>query len=760
MKRKSTNGLAILAGGMAFVGTAQAVDVIVDGNFENTTGGAGDIVRNGGTPNPGVGGGWSTFSTYLYSTEYANAAPTNFNFGIQFLRPYNPQTITQLVSLTNLTGLTTTDIDGGQGRYTVSAWFSSYLSQGDYSVLTVDFLDASSSVVGSSVPLGGLDFVAAIPTGPSSPGSTPKYPNGKDWAQDSQNATIPSGARTARVIITSTAVSGQPDGYVDLVSLDITASTDTAPALVQAFPANNAINVDPLVNIAVTLQDRATAVNTNSIQLFLDNSVVSPSIQKVGTNTTVQYAPGALPALSPHTYKIVFGDNGVPVTTKTNVFQFTVADYPTLPISQRTPLGSEDTTKPGFNVKVYQVETLTDLAASQFNIEDDISLSEAVLAGLVGTNVADLTTAVGNTFAVTDVINWVNLSGATANFPNDTGFPGIPGTLGSEDSFADEISTFVRFPTAGYYRMGVNNEDQFRLSGGTEGTLVLQISGPTNVAIPCVTMATNIIFVGFGGALPMSPLTAPIAYATPSGNPEDACNIATNTALAGKVVLLDRGGVDCNDAAKAKQAQLAGAAAVLMTTPGDTGFPFRLGSDDATITIPVLVIAENYGAALLKSYLTNSVAVSATIRGDPNPRIAEWDNDKGFGAVNVIGGFAVPAAGVYPLRLVAGHMGAPGGAAARANLEWFSVKPDETKILVNDTSNPDSLRTFRARTTPQISVMNPPIFSGGNVTISWTGAGTLEEATTITGPWSNSTNQNNPQTVPATGDGKFYRIRQ
>src|SRR5262245_37535352 len=177
MKRNSTNGLAILAGGMAFVGSASAVDVIVDGNFENTTGSG--IVRNGGTPNPGVGGGWTTFSTYLYSTEYANPGPANS--GIQFMRPYAPsQSITQSVSLTASTGLTQAAIDGGQGRYTISAWFSSYLTQGDYSVVTVDFLDGSGSVVGSSIPLGGLDFVAAIPTGPSLTG---KYQNGKDWAQ-------------------------------------------------------------------------------------------------------------------------------------------------------------------------------------------------------------------------------------------------------------------------------------------------------------------------------------------------------------------------------------------------------------------------------------------------------------------------------------------------------------------------------------------------------------------------------------------------
>src|SRR5262249_5665096 len=120
MKRRNTNGLAILAGGLAFVGASHATDVIIDGSFENHTGSG--IFRKGGKANPGVGGGWSTFTTSLYSTEYVNPGPAGC--GIQFLRPYAPnQTVTQLVSLTNSTSLTPTDIDGGQGRYKVSAWF-------------------------------------------------------------------------------------------------------------------------------------------------------------------------------------------------------------------------------------------------------------------------------------------------------------------------------------------------------------------------------------------------------------------------------------------------------------------------------------------------------------------------------------------------------------------------------------------------------------------------------------------------------------
>jgi len=79
-------GLAVLAGGLAFVGTADATELIIDGSFENTTTSSNPLVKVGGTANPGVGGGWSTFSTYLYSANYTMPGPASS--GIQYLRPY------------------------------------------------------------------------------------------------------------------------------------------------------------------------------------------------------------------------------------------------------------------------------------------------------------------------------------------------------------------------------------------------------------------------------------------------------------------------------------------------------------------------------------------------------------------------------------------------------------------------------------------------------------------------------------------------
>jgi hypothetical protein len=58
-------------------------------------------------------------------------------------------------------------------------------------------------------------------------------------------------------------------------------------------------------------------------------------------------------------------------------------------------------------------------------------------------------------------------------------FPGIPGTTASENSFVNETLTYVRFPTAGYYEMGVNNDDHFRLSLGETGVVTLQVVSPS-----------------------------------------------------------------------------------------------------------------------------------------------------------------------------------------------------------------------------------------------------------------------------------------
>ncbi|MDB6068516.1 MAG: hypothetical protein JWR26_4724 [Pedosphaera sp.] len=50
--------------------------------------------------------------------------------------------------------------------------------------------------------------------------------------------------------------------------------------------------------------------------------------------------------------------------------------------------------------------------------------------------------------------------------------------------------------------------------------------------------------------------------------------------------------------------------------------------------------------------------------------------------------------------------------------------------------------------------------SGGNIQLSWTSTGTLQEAPAVTGPWTDSANQADPQNITTTGAARFFRLRQ
>ena len=47
----------------------------------------------------------------------------------------------------------------------------------------------------------------------------------------------------------------------------------------------------------------------------------------------------------------------------------------------------------------------------------------------------------------------------------------------------------------------------------------------------------------------------------------------------------------------------------------------------------------------------------------------------------------------------------------------------------------------------------------GSVNLSWTGTGTLQTASVVTGPWTDSANQSNPQVVNTTNSAMFFRLR-
>jgi hypothetical protein len=87
-------------------------------------------------------------------------------------------------------------------------------------------------------------------------------------------------------------------------------------------------------------------------------------------------------------------------------------------------------------------------------------------------------------------------------------------------------------------------------------------------------------------------------------------------------------------------------------------------------------------------------------------------------------------------------------------------------VVNNDSASDltaDGWRLFDAA----IEWLLPPTLTGakgpgaGQLTLGWTGSGTLETATNLAAPvWINAPSQTNPQTVPTTGTQRYYRIRQ
>jgi hypothetical protein len=94
------------------------------------------------------------------------------------------------------TGASGTLIATGNAAYRVGAFFSSYLAQGDFGNVHLDFRDSASNSLGSVV----------ISDNDTS-----------TWSQNFRGGSIPAGTHTVRVSLFGTPLAGSPDGYMDNV---------------------------------------------------------------------------------------------------------------------------------------------------------------------------------------------------------------------------------------------------------------------------------------------------------------------------------------------------------------------------------------------------------------------------------------------------------------------------------------------------------------------------------------------------------------
>jgi hypothetical protein len=313
--------LSILAGGLAFVGSAHAADLIVNGSFED---------------GPGVG--WvGHFRTYNFADAYYRGPAIPETEGPGGLYSWQHGIVsgdysgpcTQTVDLS--AGASAADIDAGRGQYTFSAWLASYgnpNSNPERPYVTVQFLDAASAPLGAAVA---LDRTSGDNFARFADGVTvfDRAAHEHHWAKYVRTGPVPPGARSATVGITrspAAGLSGTPDTYTDLVKLEVRAVALVPPAVVSSSPAGP--NTRPDATVKVVLQDGTTQVNTNTLLFSLDGVPVVPAISRAGGVTTIEYdPPGLLAASSTHTVRLVFQDNGVVPTTQTNQFDFAVLSF-------------------------------------------------------------------------------------------------------------------------------------------------------------------------------------------------------------------------------------------------------------------------------------------------------------------------------------------------------------------------------------------------------------------------------------------------
>ena len=149
------------------------------------------------------------------------------------------------------------------------------------------------------------------------------------------------------------------------------------------------------------------------------------------------------------------------------------------------------------------------------------------------------------------------------------------------------------------------------------GTPLLRVNSPASVAGDYAVGAAS-----FGAALSSAGVSGDVIIATDAANAAgptttDACSAITNAAsVAGRIALVNRG--TCGFVVKVKNAQNAGAIAVLVADNVAGGPPAGLGGADPTITIPSVRITLADGNKI-KTALA-SATVNVTLAVDPNVR--------------------------------------------------------------------------------------------------------------------------------------------
>ncbi|MGG6229660.1 thrombospondin type 3 repeat-containing protein [Tenacibaculum sp. SDUM215027] len=148
-----------------------------------------------------------------------------------------------------------------------------------------------------------------------------------------------------------------------------------------------------------------------------------------------------------------------------------------------------------------------------------------------------------------------------------------------------------------------------KVLGGVTGETFLDTNSKLTVNSPAEIGGDyiSVLTTAFGGDI-TTPITKDLVLVVDSTVPtEDGCDAITNAAeLNGKIAVIRRG--TCNFSVKAKNAQDAGAVAVIIVNNENTA-PFNMAAGDGSesVTIPAVMINQEIGDAIITKLSTGSV---------------------------------------------------------------------------------------------------------------------------------------------------------
>ncbi|HAM71659.1 MAG TPA: hypothetical protein DCM86_08460 [Verrucomicrobiales bacterium] len=126
--------------------------------------------------------------------------------------------------------------------------------------------------------------------------------------------------------------------------------------------------------------------------------------------------------------------------------------------------------------------------------------------------------------------------------------------------------------------------------------------------------------------------------------------------------------------------------------PSASKFPGITGSENFSEEILTYIEFPSPGNYTLGVNSDDGFRVTTAFANPRDPysaiKLGEWDG--GRGSADSLFTFTVPVAGIYPFRVIYEQGG--GG----ANVSWFSLLEDGTKVLVNDPDNEASLKAYSA----------------------------------------------------------------